>query len=74
MERILALALLVLPLLSGCIARTVVDVATAPVKVAGKAGGMAPTRPAGAAGKTGPAPREREGKIARLGRRLAKKA
>ena len=68
------LSLLALPLLSGCLARTVVDVATAPVRVAGKAVDLATTSQSEADEKRGRALREREERIARLERRYRDEA
>jgi hypothetical protein len=58
--------------LGGCIAKAVVDVATAPVKVAGKAVDLATTSQSEADEKRGRQLREREERIGRLERRRAK--
>lgn len=74
MVRAAVLALAALPLLSGCLARTVVDVATAPVRVAGKAVDLATTSQSEADEKRGRDLREREERIARLERRYREQA
>lgn len=69
MVRAACLALAALPLLSGCIARTVADVATASVGVVGKAVDLTTTSQSEADAKRGRALREREERIGRLERR-----
>nr|WP_166177749.1 hypothetical protein [Altererythrobacter segetis] len=60
---------LVLPLtLGGCLAKTVVDVATAPVKLAGKGIDLATTSQSEADEKRGRALRKREAKLGELER------
>ena len=59
-------------LLGGCIARTALDVATAPVKVGSKAVDLATTSQSEADEKRGREIRKREEKLARLERRLQK--
>ena len=56
-------------LLPGCIARTLVDVATAPVRVAGKAVDLATTSQSEADEKRGRAMRKDEERLGRLERR-----
>lgn len=56
-------------LLTGCIARTVVDVATAPVRVAGKAVDMATTSQSEADEKRGRDLRRREERLGKLERK-----
>lgn len=58
--------------LTGCIAKAVVDVATAPVKVAGKAVDLATTSQSEADEKRGRELREREERIGRLERKQRK--
>lgn len=62
------LALMTIPVLSGCIARTVVDVATAPVRVGSKAVDMATTSQSEADEKRGRELRHREERLGRLER------
>ena len=57
MRWIAYLALAAVPLLSGCLAKTALDVATAPVKVASKAADMATTSQSEADEKRGRAAR-----------------
>lgn len=57
------------PLLSGCIAKTIVDVATAPVKVASKAVDLATTSQSEADEKRGRDLRKREARLGKLERR-----
>lgn len=67
--------LLALPLalcLQGCIAKTVVDVATAPVRIAGSAVDMATTSQSEADENRGRAMRKREERLADLQRDYAK--
>jgi hypothetical protein len=68
----IVVAALLLPGLAGCIARTAVDVVTAPVKVAGKAVDLATTSQSEADEKRGRELREREERIGRLERKRAK--
>ena len=63
------LALALAPLLSGCLAKTALDVVTAPVKVAGKAVDMATTSQSEADEKRGRELRQREERIGKLERR-----
>lgn len=73
--RALLVSVLILPLLSGCIARAVVGVATAPVKVGAKAVDMATTSQSEADEKRGRAIRkceERLGKMARQRDKLSR--
>ena len=56
------------PALSGCIARTAVDVVTAPVKVVGGAVDMATTSQSEADRKRGRKMRQREERLGQLGR------
>lgn len=67
--RCLAVALAPL-LLGGCLAKTALDVATAPVKVAGKAVDLATTSQSEADEKRGREIRKREEKLAKLDRKL----
>ncbi|MCK9540550.1 MAG: hypothetical protein M0R03_00800 [Novosphingobium sp.] len=62
----LLLALLPLATLPGCVVKTVADVATAPVRVGGKAVDMATTSQSEADEKRGRAMREREERLGRL--------
>jgi hypothetical protein len=62
------LALALLPSLSGCLAKTIVDVATAPVRIAGKAVDLATTSQSEADEKRGRAMRHREEQIGRMDR------
>ena len=57
------------PLLSGCIAKTALDVATAPVKMTGKAADMATTSQSESDEKRGRALRKREERLGELERR-----
>ncbi|MBA4163736.1 MAG: hypothetical protein C0510_03745 [Erythrobacter sp.] len=67
------LALALIPLaLSGCIARTAVDVATAPVKAGSKAVDLATTSQSEADEKRGRKIREREERLGKLQRRYEK--
>ena len=59
---------MIIPALSGCIASTVYDVATAPVRVAGKAVDLATTSQSEADEKRGRALRRREEQLGRLDR------
>jgi hypothetical protein len=68
----LLLALAVAPLLSGCLAKTALDVATAPVKIASKAADMATTSQSEADEKRGRALRKREERLGHLERRYWK--
>ena len=73
--RALILSVMVLPLLSGCIARMAADVVTAPIKVASKAVDMATTSQSEADEKRGRAMRQHEqamGKLARKRDKLVK--
>jgi len=63
------LAAAALPLLGGCLAKTAVDVATAPVRVVGGAVDLATTSQSEADEKRGRELRKREERIARLERR-----
>lgn len=60
------------PLLSGCLAKTVVDVATAPVKVAAKGVDLATTSQSEADEKRGRELRKREERLGKLERRYDK--
>ncbi len=62
------LALLLAPSLGGCLAKTAVDVVTAPVKVAGKAVDLATTSQSEADENRGREIRRREERLARLER------
>lgn len=62
------IALAVLPALSGCLAKTVIDVATAPVRVAGKAVDLATTSQSEADEKRGRDIRRREERVGKLER------
>ena len=70
--RALLLALLALPALSGCLAKTVVDVATAPVRVAGKGVDMMTTSQSEADEKRGREIRKREERVGKLQRSYEK--
>lgn len=63
------LAACALVLLSGCVARAIADVATAPVRVAGKAADLATTSQSEADEKRGRAMRKREERLGELDRR-----
>lgn len=69
-------AVFILPLaafgLSGCLAKTALDVATAPVKVASKAVDLATTSQSEADEKLGRAIRQREERLGKLGRQREK--
>lgn len=65
----LLLAVAATPLLSGCLAKTVLDVATAPVKVASKAADVATTSQSEADEKRGRAMRKNEEQLGQLERR-----
>jgi hypothetical protein len=65
----LAIALVLLPAVSGCIAKAAVGVVTAPVKVASKAVDAVTTSQSEADEKRGRELREREERIGRLERR-----
>lgn len=56
--------------LSGCLARTALDVVTAPVKLAGKAADLATTSQSESDEKRGRALRQREEQLGRIERRL----
>lgn len=62
----------VVPFLSGCIAKTAVDVATAPVKVGSKAVDLATTSQSEADEKRGREIRQREERLGKLQRRYEK--
>ncbi len=66
--RALVFALIALPALSGCLAKTAFDVATAPVRVAGKAVDMATTSQSEADEKRGREIRRREERVGQLQR------
>lgn len=68
----LAPLLLAQPLLSGCLAKTALDVATAPVKVAGKAVDMATTSQSERDERRGRELRQREERYGKLERQYAK--
>jgi hypothetical protein len=70
--RQLMLLSLALPLLGGCVARTLVDVATAPVKVASKAVDLATTSQSEADQKRGRELRKREERYGKLEREWRK--
>ena len=67
--RPILIAAAIAPLLSGCLAKAALDVATAPVKVAGKAADMATTSQSEADEKRGRAMRKREEQLGQLDRR-----
>ncbi len=69
MKPIVPLALLAAFALQGCLAKTALDIATAPVKVAGKAVDMATTSQSEADEKRGREIRRREEQLAKLERR-----
>ena len=69
MKPIVPLALLAAFALQGCIAKTALDIATAPVKVAGRAVDMATTSQSEADEKRGREIRRREEQLAKLERR-----
>lgn len=71
MRRVI-LALLIPPLLGGCVARTLVDVATAPVKVVSKGVDLATTSQSEADEKRGRALRKLEERYGKLEREYAK--
>jgi hypothetical protein len=66
------IALLVTASLSGCLARTALDVVTAPVKVAGKAVDLATTSTSEADEKRGRDLRKREERYGKLSREFAR--
>lgn len=66
------LALLLVPALSGCLAKTALDLATAPVRVAGKAVDLATTSQSEADEKRGRALRKREERLGKLERSYRK--
>jgi hypothetical protein len=68
MRPAMSLALVFLPTLGGCLAKTVVDVATAPVKVASKGVDLATTSQSEADQKRGRELRQREAKLGELER------
>ncbi len=72
MKPIIPLALLAALTLQGCLAKTAFDVATAPVKVAGKAVDLATTSQSEADEKRGREIRKREEELAKLERRYRK--
>lgn len=74
MHRSILLPALLLPLLSGCIVRTVADVATAPVRIAGKAVDLATTSQSEADEKRGRDLRKREERLGRLERDYRKQS
>ena len=67
-------ALSALPVLSGCLAKTALDVVTAPVRVAGKAVDMATTSQSEADEKRGREIRRREERIGKLERQYRRNA
>ena len=67
-RRLAFLALLALPALGGCLAKTAVDVVTAPVRVASGAVDLATTSQSEADEKRGRELREREERLGRLAR------
>tara|TARA_R100001129_G_C5314359_1_gene246047 strand:+ start:415 stop:741 length:327 start_codon:yes stop_codon:yes gene_type:complete len=69
MKPIVPLALLAALALQGCLAKTALDVATAPVKVAGKAVDLATTSQSEADEKRGRELRKREERLGKLERR-----
>lgn len=69
MKPIVPLALLASLALQGCLAKTALDVATAPVRVAGKAVDMATTSQSEADEKRGRELRKREERLGKLDRR-----
>ncbi|WP_246202887.1 hypothetical protein [Sphingomonas lacunae] len=71
---IACLAVLTMPLLSGCIARTAVDVVTAPVRAAGQVIDWTTTSQDEADRDLGRRVREREAEIGRLERQRARAA
>jgi len=68
------LALAALPALSGCLARTALDVVTAPVRVAGKAVDLATTSQSEADEKRGREMRRREERLGKLERQYRRSA
>lgn len=68
----IAALLLLLPLQSGCIARTALDVVSAPVKVAAKTADILTTSQSEADEKRGRAMRQREERIGKLERQRSK--
>ncbi|MEL7690167.1 hypothetical protein [Citromicrobium bathyomarinum] len=69
MRQIVPLALLAALALQGCLAKTAIDVAAAPVKVAGKAVDLATTSQSEADEKRGRELRKREERLGKLERR-----
>ena len=74
MARVLACALILLPMISGCVAKTAFDVVTAPVRIASKAVDLATTSQSEADEKRGRDIRRREEQLARLDREWRKLA
>ncbi len=72
--RAIALPLLCLAMLPGCVASALVDVVTAPVKVAGKAVDLATTSQSEADEKRGREMRKREEEIGKLERSYSRNA
>ncbi len=70
--RAVLLPILILPLLSGCIARMAADVVTAPIKVASKAVDMATTSQSEADEKRGREMRRHEEQMGKLARKRDK--
>ncbi|MEZ5744225.1 MAG: hypothetical protein R3D89_11035 [Sphingomonadaceae bacterium] len=67
-----ALAIALVPALSGCVAKTAFDVVTAPVRVAGKAVDLATTSQSEADEKRGRQLRERDEELGKLDRKYRK--
>lgn len=74
MRRSLFALSLTIPLLSGCIAKTAVDIVTLPVKVASKGVDMATTSQSESDQKRGKALRQREEQLGKLARQRDKLA
>lgn len=70
--RAVVLAVLVVPLLSGCLARVAADVVTAPIKVASKTVDLATTSQSEADEKRGRLLRQRDERIGKLSRKRDK--
>jgi hypothetical protein len=76
MNRLPALLLLLaaVPVLQGCLAKTALDVATAPVRIAGRAADLATTSQSEADEKRGRQLRQREERLGKLERQYAKES
>lgn len=70
----LAVALGLLPILGGCVAKTAFDVVTAPVKIVSKGVDLATTSQSESDEKRGRALREREEQVGKLDRQRAREA